>query len=533
MKKNPCFIIAFILSLLMFIASSHAEMSKTLNAAIVKIKMDTDSNNDGTIDATDDAQEEESPGKLVPVNDNDDNSNRTSDLMDTAVTGENDLSEINVSLDPEEIASDSAVQNDINIQLEASSGASHIKLWDSATKSNEISLPKTYNLGTDTLPSSVYLEGSASGETDLDIVLKSGTLELSSDTLKNTIINVDYSEDSSQSYGFDNRQTDALATGNYLDNLFVPWKSVRSSHTDSVIATIADSQNADHVYFTSTDETNVTVSPPQAASATQTLTINGIRKGNAVIQANLASENGKSAALLNVSSYDLVEKTLAIILVHEDNDDVQDIAVGQPAASTQTCVSSGTNLSLDTNPAGDDIIDGTYIRSGPDGTCDTTANNTDILSTDLQINALETYLNETVYNQAVLQWTVTRLTEKRVNFDLNRDGQIDVSSWPTPEMQVIIDECGDSNYDHNIFLVDNPSDNTLGYMSFGQRYGFVHLDNSNHPNNTVAHELGHGAFSLEHPDNGSRNDADIENLMHSVEPNPWRLRKYQWDIINP
>jgi hypothetical protein len=146
---------------------------------------------------------------------------------------------------------------------------------------------------------------------------------------------------------------------------------------------------------------------------------------------------------------------------------------------------------------------------------------------------LTTYLNNQVYNQAVFKWVVVRLSANTVNFDLNRDGQLDTSDWMTDEMQVIRDECGDTSYDNNIFLVDNGSyPGGLGFMDFGQRYGFVHVGYITSPglspNQVVAHELGHGAFSLTHT------AGDNNNLMYNfANGSPWRLRKSQWDLTNP
>lgn len=70
-------------------------------------------------------------------------------------------------------------------------------------------------------------------------------------------------------------------------------------------------------------------------------------------------------------------------------------------------------------------------------------------------------------------------------------------------------------------------------MPFRQRFGFIHPDTHGGayvPENTVAHELGHGVAALEHPDQNG--DPDPDNLMHSNATNH-RLRHGQWVTLNP
>ena len=56
---------------------------------------------------------------------------------------------------------------------------------------------------------------------------------------------------------------------------------------------------------------------------------------------------------MTTTAYDELTKTLAVILVHEDNDDVQEIEVGQGKADTE-CIGPGVDGVLDTTPVPDD-----------------------------------------------------------------------------------------------------------------------------------------------------------------------------------
>jgi hypothetical protein len=244
-----------------------------------------------------------------------------------------------------------------------------------------------------------------------------------------------------------------------------PWKSVEKGKSDTVKAEITPAGKFANVQFASSVTAKVSVSPATATSDSQIVTVNGIDNGESEIKATCG---GADLGKLKVKTYTRKTKTVAVRLVHEKN-----------------------------------------------------YNSTDVPDADIS-----SYLKK-VYDQAVFAFTVTRLPAKTVEFDLNKDGKIDVGSWMSAEMRKIRDECKDDSYDYNLFLVDKPSDNSAGFMDFNQRYGFIHPD-VGEPKKTVAHELGHGSSGLAHT------PGDSENIMYSSYSSAkWRLRKDQWDKINP
>lgn len=245
----------------------------------------------------------------------------------------------------------------------------------------------------------------------------------------------------------------------------VPWKSLEKGRSDTVMAKVTPVAKYSSVKFTSTDTSKVKISPSKAGSGAQVVQVQGVANGESEIK---ASCDGSDLGNIKVKTYTKKTKTVAVRLVHEKNYN----------------------------------------------------------STDVTDAAIKSYLKK-VYNQAVFEFKVTRLPTKTVAFDLNNDGKIDVNSWMSAEMRKIRDQCKDDSYDYNIFLVDNPIDNSAGYMSFNQRYGFVHVD-VGIAKKSIAHELGHGAFGLRHT------PSDSENIMYSSYSDAkWRLRKAQWDKVNP
>ena len=248
-------------------------------------------------------------------------------------------------------------------------------------------------------------------------------------------------------------------------NSSVPWISVEVGKSNTAKATITPADRASYAEFKSLKTANVTVSPAKASASDETVTVKGVKKGEAEIQSTC---RGVVLGKMKAKAYKKKTKTVAVRLVHEKNYN----------------------------------------------------------STDISDAKIKDFLKK-VYKQAVFEWKVTRLPAKTVTFDKNKDGKVDVEKWMSDEMKIIRDECKDTSYDHNIFLVDKPSDDSTGFMSFNQRYGFVHAGNSGRPESTLAHELGHGGFALTHT------PGDSDNIMYNYASNTkWRLRKDQWDKVN-
>jgi RHS repeat-associated protein len=148
------------------------------------VDLHTDSNNDKSIDDEDQPIEEDSPGRYVCRNIDDDNSNSTADKYETGtVTGEDDLVQVNLAYGP------SSGINGHKITLQASSGGTKIKVWTTAEKGTEITLPKTYVIGTDAVPSTIWVEGVDTGEAMLDAVIKkSDDTVVMTDKVKFTVV---------------------------------------------------------------------------------------------------------------------------------------------------------------------------------------------------------------------------------------------------------------------------------------------------------------------------------------------------------
>ncbi|MEQ8416434.1 MAG: hypothetical protein RIB71_18270 [Imperialibacter sp.] len=155
-------------------------------------------------------------------------------------------------------------------------------------------------------------------------------------------------------------------------------------------------------------------------------------------------------------------------------------------------------------------------------------------------------LNE-IYASVIATWDVEVLPGVQLGMAWDEDGdgklndgETGMLSNYTGEMNAMIAEfrkAHDREKDtYYIFLVDLPKTATkLGYMPRKKQWGFVFA--GNHNNNealtkTIAHELGHGVFHLEHTfSEKGLPQSQTTNLM-DYTPTGTTLYKYQWDYVH-
>jgi TANFOR domain-containing protein len=161
-------------------------------------------------------------------------------------------------------------------------------------------------------------------------------------------------------------------------------------------------------------------------------------------------------------------------------------------------------------------------------------------STPAGLNAgdILTALNNT-YRQAVASWEVAVLDPLKVDGytgTLQDDEQALLSVYSTGMREIIraFEATGAVNEDEfYLFLVDRSQVGNTGYMPRKHRYGFIYMEDNPDVSRTVAHELGHGAFRLQHTFEeyptigGPRSTANLMDYGTGT-----KLRKYQWDLIH-
>lgn len=135
-----------------------------------------------------------------------------------------------------------------------------------------------------------------------------------------------------------------------------------------------------------------------------------------------------------------------------------------------------------------------------------------------------------VFKQAVVFFSVTKTAPHPVDFDINNDEQLDVTTYRTPEQELIIQECDDPQFDVNIFLAAKPSDkSTCGLTRIGDRFVFMFLDygKPRHIPHEIVHTQGLDHYALQ------PNDQENSMFKWGYNPLSWRLRHDQWDRLNP
>jgi len=147
-------------------------------------------------------------GAWMTYNGDDDNENATPDRDETGtVTGEDDLVAITLDTGPDDL-------NGAWVTLSATQGSSKIKVWENATKGTQVNLPKTWNMPTDTVPATLYVEGYTTSGSVRDVTLQ---LEygywmdtVTSDNINITVLDVNVKE---VSFSGDNYHDVSVDTG--------------------------------------------------------------------------------------------------------------------------------------------------------------------------------------------------------------------------------------------------------------------------------------------------------------------------------
>jgi hypothetical protein len=285
-------------------------------------------------------------------------------------------------------------------------------------------------------------------------------------------------------FGFDEKKYDGIA--HYYQQLengnYIPWKAVTSSEVDALNVLIENTGiDSKKIKF---EVNSSPLTPDQTGNNNITLKIRGKSQGmvEELLAVNSEGSNADAEILgkLNLVSYDQINQNVVIVPV-----------------------------------------------------------NGAMLPKELTDRELSKQLT-TIYNQSVTLWGASITSNLTVSLDAEfDDGESGLLSNYTSDMKKVINTYGrlqDNTY--YLFLIAKPKSgiSSLGYMPRSKQAGFIFLNNHNNDAQklvrTMAHELGHGAFSLKHTfsEYPFLSQNSTENLMdynYGTE-----LLKYQWDYVH-
>ena len=300
-------------------------------------------------------------------------------------------------------------------------------------------------------------------------------------------VRVQFRPNVNQAYGFDRKEHDALAA-DYPPTLmggktYSPaWKSVAAGRTDYVdaVAVAPDSSSVVVKFRTATGQS--IAAQPGAKDSEQQLPVVGTIHETVdeltayVVESDTAgNETETTVGQLNVISYDELRQKVIVVPV---NDAVAPDAV---------------RLSQDLNA---------------------------------------------IYGAAVAHWEVViddafvAEAELLAGLDEGESGLL--ASFPRPMRQFnrAFKRSRDIDKDaYYVFLVADVSSSRAGFMPFKQQFGYIFTEQATNLSQTIAHELGHGAFRLRHLfDEFGLAKGTTDNLMDYSEGTA--LYKYQWDNVH-
>jgi len=386
-----------------------------------------------------------------------------------------------------------------------------------------------------------------------------------------TKISVIFKETIGQNAGFDPNSRNYYPTYDTLFNKPIVWKSLKQGVPDKIALEVDTLPK--RVYICK-DMNISTLSPINCNHNIEEISLlSNSSLIDMTIMARKDSLKGDSIGIFKAVSYPKVSRTLGIIYIHEENDDIQIVNTGDSTSSdTTVVVQCGPNEFLDSDTHINDSIvtlsnGNKAIVAGSDRIANSIAKNINTVTTVLPGNnaGLKSFLNK-VYNPANVEFTsVGKVADLPVNFDLNKDGLVktDASWFDTTKIagvyrnkefmsiktsvEQLLDSIGD-NFDYYCLVLDNSSrSGLLGkgalFRSSEDIFRFVLIVSDSHRGkvttlyNTVAHELGHGAFDLEHPFHqssivakGYTKGDDKANFMDYFDGD--KSRKYQWDQVH-
>jgi hypothetical protein len=366
------------------------------------------------------------------------------------------------------------------------------------------------------------------------------------------VVKIEFEEDPNQKWGFDENNPET--ENDYPSFLTTPvqgikWKSLQvESGQDNIIINVQPQGAERAITFTPLSPTLQVINFTPINDTKHKLSVMATAIGEQDIMFYVGHFGDD---IMRVKCYGVSKRQeprkANVIIVHESNDDIQVIPYGyETPDKTAVVISSGNNRFLDSKygyVGGDDqiIYDGitgdSVVIAGENQICESYAYNTDVRTTLISGTRLQDTLNK-YYSQSGYEWIVTDVREVTINFDLNKDGKVDVTVWETAEMKAISDNIDINATTFSIIVVDNSNDESSGFSEFLERnpeqISFVHPVNASNIYMTICHELGHGAFGLRHPFNEFTGfpigGKDVLNIMnYGTSRN--KFRKYQWDII--
>jgi hypothetical protein len=297
---------------------------------------------------------------------------------------------------------------------------------------------------------------------------------------------VNFKQDADQHYGFDELVYDAHADKFQKESIngvesFIAWKSVSSGGTDNVLAWSDKMENLfDDVSYKSP---NGDIGKRKTENDVQLTVTSPSHEEVIEVQAHIKDPSDTTKALiigrLNVIGYDPIVRTLVLVPVN-----------GAP-------IPSDASLAKELNK---------------------------------------------IFSPAIVTWNIS--AEESISVGLGDDGKLDDGSSGllsnyTQEMRDVIrafkdkKDIEDETY-YLFFVGEGETGGKTGYMPRKKQCGFIFTSQVTSQNlcKTVAHELAHGAFRLEHTfaTYPSLSESSTDNLMDYNTGT--RLHKYQWDLIH-
>ncbi len=374
-------------------------------------------------------------------------------------------------------------------------------------------------------------------------------------------IEVEIKKSVSTLYAFDENKIDTFREYvNYGEKAETPWLFIESGKMDEVLAEVNKNNHYYAVNAMESPEPQLTVTPSVMASKKQEMELNHSGGGHDIYE--IFACDGADPELL-VYSGDIEKYTLKFYYMCETNDDIQIVPQGNIVQnSSDICIDPGPDGLLDniqkyqtsTSDSLARIGDKYYVLAGKNKICNNSieANDT-ICPNSYDTQALIDECND-VYEQIGVQFDISVESQNiYFNYDyFDNNGECQHPSERAMVQNMLVDSMP-LNENESIVTVVNSlgssgGNDISGYaLDFGSKMVLLAEESGF----TVAHELGHASFSLEHPGGPYKYDGngniiyegqfgvdDWFNFMHGISEiigqNKVRVnnvRRYQFNLV--
>ena len=372
-------------------------------------------------------------------------------------------------------------------------------------------------------------------------------------------------DESAKLYSFDdNEKQKYIDSYNGAEKKGTPWNFIEIGAADNLMAEVSRTRGFNVVKRIESNSPNISISPSKMINANEVIAFNHNGGMHEIIEVR-GCQNTDPELLLYTESAKMFEMELYRIC--ESDDDDQILPVGTMVTSSDAvCIDGGDDGSIDlmlkpgfipidpvTKKPLDDLeynstLNKFQILAGTNLRCDTEANQKSPPECPGSFNEMD-FVNgvNDIFGNVAISWSSISIQTINVNYDVVKDDGIldneEEQNHLATKRRIIDKSTADGRLE--VYFVEDLGlsgpNNLQGKAIGGQQGNMVAIDREDGNGGTLAHEIGHAKWGLEHPGNPPDNQGkkgqfgidDTKNFMHGLSNGRINnIRRYQFHLLH-